>query len=296
MRRRNLSGKPILRRFLIGMAGILLLGGCTPVEAVFAMARSTADFVPLPGNPAIHYETGTEDLARRVAPHLAPAIRSVEAVQGTFPRPVAIFLPASEAHFSRYCLSTRPAGCVVGQRLFLSPRLRRETARIGRVLIHELSHLQLGQTIGPWHFQTRLPSWFKEGLAVYISGGGGAENVSEQAAVAAIRRGRTFRPEGEGHLLFTRTASDYGLKPHMFYRQAALFVRWWHDTDPERFARIFPELEKGRSLDEALVSAYGLTVEAGWQRFRASFDSASRSRQPVRSTMAPEPRPTSAML
>ena len=154
------------------------------------------------------------------------------------------------------------------------------------MLTHELSHLQLSQTIGPWHYQTRLPSWFKEGLAVHVSGGGGAENVSEQTAVEAIRGGRTFRPEGAGHLLFMRTASDYGLKPHMFYRQAELFVRWLHHDNPERFASIFPALKRGDSLDEALVSAYGFTVEAGWQRFRSGLERSVDNRQPTATTPA----------
>jgi hypothetical protein len=35
----------------------------------------------------------------------------------------------------------------------------------------------------------RLPNWFKEGLAVMVSGGGGAEFVGEAEARAAIGRG-----------------------------------------------------------------------------------------------------------
>ena len=47
----------------------------------------------------------------------------------------------------------------------------------------------------------RLPQWFKEGLAVMVSGGGGAEGVSELQARDAIRRGDHIAIESSNSLL-----------------------------------------------------------------------------------------------
>jgi hypothetical protein len=41
-------------------------------------------------------------------------------------------------------------------------------------------------------YQLNIPSWFAEGLAVYVSGGGGAEKVGAKDAAEAIKSGKMF--------------------------------------------------------------------------------------------------------
>ena len=70
----------------------------------------------------------------------------------------------------------------------LSPALySKQRRRLPAILTHELSHAH----IQGWAStaELRLPNWFKEGLVVMVSGGGGAEFVSEQEGRAAIERG-----------------------------------------------------------------------------------------------------------
>lgn len=58
----------------------------------------------------------------------------------------------------------------------------------------------------------------------FVSQGGGAENVSEAEAHEAISRGRAFRRDDTGSLLFPQTGARDGLPAHLFYRESALFV------------------------------------------------------------------------
>lgn len=209
-----------MNKLLTSILIVLLLSGCSSVKAVFAMAKSTDHFVVLEQHPAIAYEKGADAMAVKVAPHLNAAIDLVETRQyGGFPDEVKVYLPNSIDSFSSYCASKAPSACVIGDRLFISPRLFEDDERISRILTHELSHLQMRQYLGWWNYQLKLPGWFAEGLAVFVAGGGGAEKIERSEAKRAIVSGRHFLPSGSGRLLFRETASRYDLRPHMFYRQ-----------------------------------------------------------------------------
>jgi hypothetical protein len=84
----------------------------------------------------------------------------------------------------------------------------------------------------------RLPHWFKEGLAVMVSGGGGAEGVSELQARDAIRRGDHIAIESSNSLLNLAAVKfvqppeipDTSFRILMAYRQAGMFVTFLRDT------------------------------------------------------------------
>jgi hypothetical protein len=63
--------------------------------------------------------------------------------------------------------------------------------------MHELSHAHIQGSIEAIGY-VRLPSSFKEGLAVMVSGGGGAELISEEAARTAIERGEQIVIDNAG--------------------------------------------------------------------------------------------------
>lgn len=231
------------------------------------MTKSTDGFRTLKQDSRIEYEEGSLKFAREVAPYLDRAINTIETKQGKFKNPVVIYVTKSIESFSSFCASKRPSACVIGDRLFVSPKLFMKKERLPGVLTHELSHLQLTQAIGCLKYQTNLPTWFKEGLAVYMSNGSGAEGVSEQKAYEAILQGKTIQPNGSGALLFRKTASSFGLKTHMFYRQSEMFVRWLHDKNPDKFNKLFTKLHGGDTLDEALLSLYSFHVQQAWQEF-----------------------------
>jgi hypothetical protein len=160
-------------------------------------------------------------------------------------------------------------------RVMLSPALfSRQRQRLPALLTHELSHAHLGSwmsQLGVW----RVPQWFKEGLAVMVSGGGGAEGVSERQARDAIRRGDHIALPGSNSLLnlgvirYERSPEipDTSFRTLMAYRQAGMFVTFLHDTDPTGFARMMNAILDDRSFTEAITTSYGTDLQALWRRF-----------------------------
>ncbi len=256
---------------LIVLFMILPLGGCTSIKAAAAMTRSTDHFITLKASPSIKYESGAEPLAHVIRLYVDSSLHIVEARQGRFPDTVAIYIPASIDSFSKYCASKQPSACVIGYRLFMSPKLLKEEERIPGVLTHELSHLQLAQALGRWNYQTKLPVWFKEGLAVFVSNAAGAENVDTNTAISAIVNGKSIEPNGKGSLFFRKTASSFGLRPHMFYRQSSLYVKWLYKLDQNKFRQLIRHLENGLTLEEAMQKAYGFGVKTGWEQFKKLY-------------------------
>jgi hypothetical protein len=160
-------------------------------------------------------------------------------------------------------------------RVMLSPALfSRQRQRLPALLTHELSHAHLGgwmSQLGVW----RLPQWFKEGLAVMVSGGGGAEGVSESQARDAIRRGdhiALVTPNSLLNLGVIRNVQSpeipgTSFRTLMAYRQAGMFVAFLHDTDPAGFARMMAAILEDRSFAEAVTMGYGTDLQSLWLRF-----------------------------
>ena len=142
-------------------------------------------------NGLVHYEPGAEDYAHDVAGLLPAAIAKIEAAHGRpFARPVTVAAYATpEAYAAANSQgSTQFVGVTAFGRVYLSPVLNwPQHRRLRAILMHELSHAHIWGWISTGY--VRLPNWFKEGLAVMVSGGGGAEFVSEEEARAAIERG-----------------------------------------------------------------------------------------------------------
>lgn len=280
MQRKYLNFKPEKMRFrriefsLVGCIAVgfsFLVTGCTSFKAVIAISKSTAHFLVLGENAALKYERGSEELASLISPHLFESIRQVESKQHPiFMNEVTIYVPGSIDSYASYCVSEKSSACVIGNRLFMSPRLLGNWERIPKILIHELSHLQFNQFLGTVKQQTNIPAWFSEGLAVYVSAGGGAENVTREEAILAIKSGRSIEPAGTGSLFFQQTAKNYKMKPHMFYRQASTYIEWLAGSNDGQFKGFISELINGIALDEAMISSYVFNVVDGWQKFTSS--------------------------
>lgn len=108
--------------------------------------------------------------------------------------------------------------------VYLSEKLREKINTLSSILVHELSHVHIRQYSGTFKYITDVPGWFLEGVAVYVSSGGGAETVTAEQAEAAIRNATRFEPDDSGRIIGHKTAHSYSLEPHMYYRQAGLFV------------------------------------------------------------------------
>jgi hypothetical protein len=238
----------------------------------------------LPDNSQVHYQPGAEDYAREVATLLPDAIKRVEAVHGRrFAHPVTVGAYATPEAFAvaNGQGSDVPVGVTFAGRVNLSPKLFwPQRQRLPAILMHELSHAHLQGWIGA-NAYIHLPNWFKEGLAVMVSNGGGAELVSEEEARAAIQRGEQIVIDDTGSLQslaevrFDRapakqTPSWYPVV--LAYRQAGVFVNYLRESDRLAFERMMNAILDGRAFAEAVTVGYHDDVRSLWQKFKSSSD------------------------
>jgi hypothetical protein len=232
----------------------------------------------LPENRQVRYEEGALDRARIVADLLPAAIARVEAVQGRpFSQPAVIGVYVTPEAFAAANGTGHPGAVAVHflGRVILSPSLfttKRE--RLPSILTHELSHAHVRSWMSELRF-VALPNWFKEGLAVMVSGGAGAEEVSEWQARDAIRWGNRIAMNTEGSLLdwvgvrigVPPEIPETSARTQMAYRQSGMFVTFLHDTNPVAFATMMQAIMDGQPLAEAVKAAYHTDLEALWLRF-----------------------------
>jgi hypothetical protein len=257
-------------------------GTATALPAVRHLASglwNVPDRLPaLPENGQIHFESGAEDYAREISALLPAALAQVEAAQGRpFAHPVTVGVYATPEKYAAANFSGNPGavGVAAFGRLILSPTLYGpQYQRLPAILTHELSHAHLQGYISTYAW-VRLPNWFKEGLAVMVSRGGGAEFVSEREARSAIDRGEHIDIEDTGSFLnlseirFERAPP--GATPShrtvMAYRQAGMFVSYLHNSDEPGFARMMNAILDGRPFVEAVDVGYHEDVHSLWQKF-----------------------------
>jgi hypothetical protein len=276
------------RIFLMILAGVPLAlvtsaaGTAVALPAVRHIASALwnmPDRLPaLPENGQVHFESGAEDYAHDVAALLPAAISRIEAIHGRrfeHPVPVGVYTTPEAYAAANGSGIAGAVGTSVFGRVVLSPALHEpQTWRLPAILTHEMSHAHLQGYISTYTW-VRLPNWFKEGLAVMASGGGGAEFVSEREARAAIERGEHIVINDTGsfanlsEIRFERaparaTASD---RTVMAYRQAGMFVSFLHDTDTPGFARMMNAILDGRPFVEAVDTGYHRDVQSLWQQF-----------------------------
>jgi hypothetical protein len=120
-----------------------------------------------------------------------------------------------------------------------------------------------------------VPTWFKEGLAVMLSGDGGAELVGEEEARTAIERGEQIIIEDSGsvqNLTEVRLEKVAPNKPAWYpvvlaYREAGMFVKYLRERDPPGFDRMMNGILDGRPFAEAVSVGYHDGVRSLWQKF-----------------------------
>lgn len=235
----------------------------------------------LPDAPSVHYEPGARAQARRVAAILPAALSRVAIAQGRpFAHPVIVGVYASpDAFAAANGVGTPDVGGVTFMgRVTLSPLLfaKPTTPRLEAILTHELSHAHLAGWMSVLA-TVSLPNWFKEGLAVMVSHGGGAEGVSDAEARDAIRRGDRIAITESGSLLHLTTVEfeqtpkipETSIRVRLAYREAALFVRYLRDRDPAAFTHLMHDIEENRPFRDAVRTAYGVNVVDLWSRFVA---------------------------
>jgi hypothetical protein len=270
----------------IGIPLALILVGAGAALSMPAIRHLISGYLNLPDrlpaladNGLVHYEAGAEDFAHDVAALLPAAIARVEAVHGrTFAHPVTVGAYATREAFATAngLGSDVPVGVTFAGRVVLSPKLfSPQHWRLRAILTHEMSHAHIVGWIGGVKY-FGLPPWFKEGLAVMISGGGGAELVKEDEAWAAIQRGEQIAIDAASASQNTidirfekaperQSPSWYPIV--LAYRQAGMFVSYLHESDGPAFDRMLGAILDGRSFAEAVDAGYHDDVRSLWRKF-----------------------------
>ncbi len=256
---------------------LLSVAGCSFVRQSVAALRSTKQFIPNENDKRLLFEPGAEDQANKVASFLPAAIERVEEKQyRRFVEPVHAYVCASRESFKKHYGADVRAGVLT--KLFLSPRIFEYGDEIAKkYLTHELSHLHLQQQLGVYKM-SRLPMWFKEGLATYVSNGGGANLISEKQAIESIRAGKYFVPNNADGFIFKKTSSDFGLEPQMFYRQSMMFISYLATIDAPGFHQLLLSLESGEPLLTAVQTAYNKKLEDLWNGFLHEINGRANNR------------------
>lgn len=251
-------------RPVILAAMALLFAGCAALPPDRDAIHELADFEPLAADSRVRYEAGAENFAQQVAAILPAAIGQVEAAHyQSFAAPVAVYVCSSEDCFARNVPGAArfTAAVVYDNRLLLAPRLfEREPERLFPVLVHELSHLHLGQRLG--HYTTHIPVWFHEGLACLAAAGGGADLVNEKEAQRMVIAGNYFLPDQRHDETRRKNADQWRLKISMFYRQSMMFLTHLKAQGEERFRRLLLELQDRAGFDDAFERSFGAAALA----------------------------------
>lgn len=242
---------------------LMSLQGCASVYA-----RFTYDFNESKKDQGIFYEPGVEDIASEVSVGLKQFIFIVEKSQyQAFSSldELKIFIFSDKERYANYSSSSAKArGSATTNEIYISPIITERRKTLPSIMIHELSHVHIRQYIGTWRYWAEVPGWFLEGLAVEVSGGGGAEKVSDAEAIKSIQAGVHFTPREESNIWGHKYAHDYGLKPHLYYRQSSLFVRYLKASNPDAFKRSYLSLIQGKEFSEIWLENYGKRIPDLW--------------------------------
>ena len=251
-----------------------LVSGCTVLHMATARLQPRDQFLHLETpHAALYYQPDSKEMAKRMLNAMESAISIVEKAHGlNFTRRPKVFV-CDEACFSQYSTMGRtvPAGHFLDS-VFMNDRVLQQRERAFNMtpesfLVHELAHLLLYQHAGGIAYM-QIPAWFREGLAVAVSGGAGAEASGVEEAARSILAGHAFDPAETGSLFHNRIASSYGLRSSVFYRQAGMFVAYLMKRSPAAFQRALQDVLQGGDFQHSFAAAYGQPVAAFWPAFK----------------------------
>ena len=247
----------------------LFLSGCTAFKTALYSFRSTDHFIHHTSDTRVMLEPGAEEFADLVVSNLPEAVRKVEMGHySKFMEDIIIFV--CKSHESYKSLTGRRAKALMHRKkIYLSPAMMTEPETVPLYLTHELSHLMMMQKTGGYKYM-KIPSWFHEGMATFVSDGGGAHKVSRQAALESIKKSRHFLPHdsaGVRDLFAPRYASHWKLNPHMFYRQAMIFVAYLKNSNEDSFKTFVTSIQNGKDFSDSFNTSFGMTTLEIWDKF-----------------------------
>lgn len=245
---------------------ILSLLSCSALNQGLAAIRNPKGFTGIGEN--VFVENSNDKVFGEHISEILPALKdSIGRKQNQkFLKIMPIFLCHTNESFSKYAGSKYPGprAKVTNKGFFISPRLE-PSIDWYEIIYHELSHVAMLQNVGLYrHFKT--PVWFHEGLATYISNGGGSGDVSDSVAIGEILKGNHFYPLAKDNILSQKSFKNK-LAPWMNYRQSMLFVKYLKEKDTDKFGQLIVNMNKRMAFKKAFAFAYGISVQEMWNTF-----------------------------
>jgi hypothetical protein len=246
---------------------VLLFSSCTAIRQGLAFLRTPSRFTLINNN--VRVENKTDSLfAKNISDIIPHLIDSVEAKHfHKFINTPTVYVCNTNKSFCKYTGSKYPGPRAYANinGVFISPRLK-NSKDWREIIYHELSHVILFQYLGIYHYIT-IPVWFHEGLATYISNGGGSGDVTDSAAIFEILKGNHFYPVARENVLFPKSFSNDKIPAWMKYRQAMLFVKFLKEGKEKEFEKLLTAIFNKGSFPKSIEMSYGEKVSELWDEF-----------------------------
>jgi hypothetical protein len=260
-----MTKKHLLTELLV--FGTIIFCSCSAINQGAAILRTPKNFIDTGDRVYIENKSDEQfgrDL-KQVLPQLMDSVEKKELHK--FIRSPDIYVCNSNKSFCKYAGSKYPGprAKVTPKGLFISPRLK-GSKDWNEIVYHELSHVILLQYAGIYHYIS-MPVWFHEGLATYISNGGGSGDVTDSAAIFNILKGNHFYPVANENILFPKSFSNDKIQPWMQYRQSMLFVKFMKEGKEKEFEKLLNALFNKESFPKSFEAAYGVSVAGLWNEF-----------------------------
>jgi len=243
---------------------ILLLSSCSVLNEGIASSRTPKGFISVDSNIHIERETDRQ-FAEDIRTLLPQQIASIETkLDCKFKCIPALYICATNESFCKWSGAKYPGprARVTEKGLFISPRLQGSND-CSAIIHHELVHSLLFQYLRGYRYYT-IPVWFHEGLATFVSDGGGTGDVTDQAAIEEIVKGNHFCL----HAGFIRSYfGETGLSPWLEYRQYMLFVKFLENSGHNEFKALLRSLLEEKSFPQSFKESYGKSTSELWKDF-----------------------------
>ncbi len=260
-------------RVIIMIFFVVATSACTTIKTAIAMTQSTDDFLlTSKKNGLIYTESESSPLAKEAEKYLDDAIKVIEIEQyRNFAKPVKIYAISSLDSFKRHCGFRLVLGCVINEKVFLSPRiLTQPVGTLPRLLTHELSHLHIVQQLSMLKWGD-VPTWFREGLAVYVSSKSEGAKMDFSDVIDQFKEGETFYPNESGSIIFPKNHTNFNLSRPIFYRQAGNFVKFLYDSDNQGFRSLLLSVQDRKQFSESFKEHYGVSLDEKWKEYKVKL-------------------------
>ncbi len=236
-----------------------------------ALTKSKSHFIENSKDRRVLHEPGAEQASDIFAEFLPIAITTIKEKQFMpFDKELRVYICNSQKSLNEYIAqnSSWPIrGTVLKGDVYIAPSAfnfngidtHKET------LLHELSHLHFRQRLG-FIKERKIPQWFREGFADYVSGAGG-EGIEEQDAIRYILNDNHFILNEEGKPFSRERGELNGLTFPMYHQQVKLFVTYLAETNPLRFKKLILKIQNGESFSKSFNKTMETDIKSKWTQF-----------------------------